>query len=159
MGRQGEHERARLLYEDSLQIMRELGDTRGIANVTCNLGDTAEQQGEYQRATALYEETVRLYQELGDRTGIAGLLVGLDAVASHQQQHTRAIVLLGAVDTITTSLGVSLEPLDRERRETVSRRGRVALTIEDYQAAWDRGAAMNLEQAVELALDQHSVVR
>ena len=158
MEHQGLHDRARSIYDDGLQIMRELQDTRGIAILVCNLADTAEQQGEYQRATELYEESLELYQELGDSTGIAGALVGMGAVASHQAQHRRAILLVGAAATIATSIGISLEPLDRARSEMVSQRARTALTAHAYEAAWNQGAAMSLKQVVEYALDQQKGV-
>lgn len=158
MEHQGLHDRARSMYDDGLQIMRELQDTRGIAILVCNLADTAEQQGEYQRATELYEESLELYQELGDSTGIAGALVGMGAVASHQAQHRRAILLVGAAATIATSIGISLEPLDRARSEMVSQRARTALTAHAYEAAWNQGAAMSLKQVVEYALDQQKGV-
>jgi non-specific serine/threonine protein kinase len=158
MERQGEHERARTLYEDGLQIMRDLGDTRGIAVAFCNLGNTAERQGEYRRAKGLYEESVRLWRELGDRPGIAESLIGLGAVAAHQQQHERALQLLGAANTIATSIGVSPEPGDRERIQTVSQVAGGALSAAAYGAAWNQGAAMNMEEAIEYALDRHRVV-
>jgi predicted ATPase/DNA-binding XRE family transcriptional regulator len=158
MWEQGRHERARSMYEDSLQIMRELRDTRGIAIGLCNLGQLTEQEGDFQRAGELQEESLRLYQELGDRSLTKDCLFCLGSLASHQERHARAILLLGAADAIATSIGVSLEPVDQKRMETVSRLAHAKLTAQEYEVAWHQGAAMSLEEAVAYALDQHKVV-
>jgi tetratricopeptide (TPR) repeat protein len=153
----GDLERAKALYEDSLQFMRELGETRGIAIAFCNLADLAEQQGAYERAQGLYGETLRLGRELGEKTLIVEALIGLGAVATHQQQYERAVQLLGAADTITLSIGVSLEPLDLERIQTVSRMAGEALSAEARDSARSQGAAMSLEDAIEYGLDRPGV--
>jgi predicted ATPase/DNA-binding XRE family transcriptional regulator len=155
---QGEHERVKTLFKDGLQIMRELGDTRGIAVGLCNLGFVTEREGDFQRARELQDESLRLGWGLGDRPLVTDCVFCLGSLASHQQQHARAVLLLGAVDTITTSIGFSLEPLDQARMESVSRLAHATLTAEDYEAAWNQGTAMSLEEAVAYALDEHSVV-
>jgi tetratricopeptide (TPR) repeat protein len=159
--RQGEYERTKELYEESLRLMQELGHTQGMAIALANLGDTAERQGEYQQAKALHEESLRLWRELGDRWGTAESLIGLGAVAAHQQQHERAIQLLGAADAFCTSIGFSPEPAGRERMETVCREARTALSAEAYEAAWNQGVAMSLEEAIEhlVFLHDHSLGR
>jgi len=158
VGHQGEHDHANRLYEESLQLMQELRNPLGTAIVLCNLGNMAERQRAYQRAKALYEESLRLWRELEDGSGIAESLIGLSAVANHQQQHEQAIRLLGAADAFRTSIGFSPEPADRERTETVCREARTVLSAEAYVAAWNQGAAMNMEEAIEYALEKDGSV-
>jgi predicted ATPase/DNA-binding SARP family transcriptional activator/DNA-binding CsgD family transcriptional regulator len=79
---QGDYERARLAYEESLGLYRKVGDRRGVANALGDLGSLALDRGEYERATSLLEETLALYRELGESEGIIGILDSLGVLAS-----------------------------------------------------------------------------
>jgi tetratricopeptide (TPR) repeat protein len=78
---QGDIDAARALFEESLALRRELGDTRGIATVLNNLGVVAMEQGDTDAARALYEESLTLRRELGDREGTATSLANLAKIA------------------------------------------------------------------------------
>jgi predicted ATPase/class 3 adenylate cyclase len=74
---QGNRETARESYEESLAIMRELGEPADIANALYNLSFTKGLPGETTQADsvlearALLEEALEIYQGLGDRSGEA----------------------------------------------------------------------------------------
>jgi tetratricopeptide (TPR) repeat protein len=52
------------MYEQSLQIDRELGDKRGIASTLHQLGTLAEAEGHLAEALQLFEESFRMLNEL-----------------------------------------------------------------------------------------------
>ena len=90
---QGETAHARVLYEESLAIRRELGDKSGIAISLNNLGLVAKDEGDYAHARILYEESLAIRRALGNKSGIANSLIGLGNVAYLQGDyaHTRAL--------------------------------------------------------------------
>ena len=63
---QGDLARAGARYAESLALMREAGDRRGIGRAR-NLGDAAVYQGDLERAAASYAEALALYRQVGDR--------------------------------------------------------------------------------------------
>jgi len=89
-GCQGEHERARAWFEESLALFRELGYQESIAYSLLNLGGVAYHQREYERARALFGESLTLAQELGDQGGIAYSLLNLGRLATSQGKYKRA---------------------------------------------------------------------
>jgi tetratricopeptide (TPR) repeat protein len=96
---------ARLLFEESLAIVRELGD-RWLGSVALsNLGDVAYEQGDLASARRLYEENLAIKRELGDRLGVANALVSLGFVAQDQGDYPAAGVLYEESLTIARDLG------------------------------------------------------
>jgi predicted ATPase/class 3 adenylate cyclase len=81
---QGDYEVARQLYEESLAIRRELGDTLEIANLLNNLGYVVQQQGCYAAAGSLLQQSLAIYRDLGDEAGVAMALQNLGIVAQQQ---------------------------------------------------------------------------
>ena len=68
---QGDYEAARLHYDESLRLQRELGDELGVATVLGNLGRIACLQSDYATAMPLFEESLAIRRRLEDRRGIA----------------------------------------------------------------------------------------
>ena len=58
----------RALFEESLEIKKQLGDRWGMANSLSNLGMVAYNQDDYPAARALFEESLTLRREVGDRS-------------------------------------------------------------------------------------------
>ena len=78
---QGDYHAARARYEESLAILRQLGDRKGTASALNNLGNVTGEQGDNSAARALHEESLAIRRELGDRSGIATSLGNLGIVA------------------------------------------------------------------------------
>jgi predicted ATPase/transcriptional regulator with XRE-family HTH domain len=91
---QADHEAARELLAESLQLYRGQRNQRGIAQVLNAQGMMADERGEYERAVALFEESLALWRELGDVTQIGALLNDLAVVAYRQERYAVAISLL-----------------------------------------------------------------
>ena len=64
---QGDYERAREAYEESLELYRSSNDKRGVANMLGDLGSLALDRGDYEVATSLLEESLTLHRELGSK--------------------------------------------------------------------------------------------
>ena len=79
---QGDYERARVAYEESLELYRSCHDKKGVANALGDLGSLALDRGDYEQATSLLEESLTLHRELGSREDVIGVLDGLGVLAS-----------------------------------------------------------------------------
>ena len=90
---QGDYVAARRLFEASLALWRELGDTPGIATALNDLGWVAWRQGDYTVARTLSAESLLCWRELGDTRGIATSLTNLGWTAHHQGDYTTASAL------------------------------------------------------------------
>jgi predicted ATPase/class 3 adenylate cyclase/DNA-binding CsgD family transcriptional regulator len=81
------------LYEESLALSRELGDTAGIAHSLLLLGELAGRRGNFTVAYSRIEEALTLFRAVGDKRGIALSLTNLADVVSQQGEYARAVLL------------------------------------------------------------------
>jgi adenylate cyclase len=140
---QGNYERARSLYEQSLQIRQQLGDKAQMASLANNLGIIARFQTHYELARKLAEQSLQLRREIGDRPGIANSLNNLGMAL-------RDLAELGlARSLLEESLSLSRQVGDRWAvANTLSSLAEVALDQSDWTAA--RGF---LNQSLQMNLD------
>jgi predicted ATPase/DNA-binding SARP family transcriptional activator/DNA-binding CsgD family transcriptional regulator/Tfp pilus assembly protein PilF len=88
---QGDYERAREAYEESLELYRSSNDKSGVANALGDLGSLALDSGDYARATSLLEESLILHRELGSKEEVVGVLNGLGVLASAKGDREQSI--------------------------------------------------------------------
>ncbi len=74
---QGEYRRAEALYQESLELYRELHDPRGMASALEQLGAIASWLGDAPLATTLLEESLALSRRAGDKVRLAYALIAL----------------------------------------------------------------------------------
>lgn len=79
--RQSDYLVARTWANQALEVFRELGDKRGIAEAQSVLGYIAEEEGDYDTPASLYKETLALSRDADDERGIALALQNLGWVA------------------------------------------------------------------------------
>ena len=96
---------AHALFEESLEVWRELGDSRDVARALSNLANVATLQGDHARASSLYEECLAIFQGLGDRTGVAWSLNSQGDVARDRGDTLAARELYGNGLAIFRELG------------------------------------------------------
>jgi predicted ATPase/DNA-binding NarL/FixJ family response regulator len=87
----GDDRRAIALHEESLAIMRTLGDRQGSAHALLRIGEARARLGQHQAASELTGESLDLFRALGDRWGIARSLLVLGRVALQQSQAAVAL--------------------------------------------------------------------
>ncbi|MGC4045537.1 MAG: tetratricopeptide repeat protein [Armatimonas sp.] len=103
--RQSDHVAAQALFEESLSIRRELGESKGIAEAAGNLGIIQHDLGNYTAAQVLYEESLNMRRQLGDKPGIALGLANLGATALNLGDFREAKSLLAESLPIYRELG------------------------------------------------------
>lgn len=146
----GEHERARVLVEESLEGSRVVGDVYMIASSLMNLAEIALRGGELGRAAGSLRESIELFDSIGDRRDLVTAIAVGAALVRPGDPDTSAR-LAAAADALCTARGIELEPEVRRRMEEAAVGLREELG-ERFEEAWNAGAELELEAAVELAL-------
>jgi tetratricopeptide (TPR) repeat protein len=151
----GQYDRARCLLERSVSLNRGRGAVLQIAANLNNLGLCALRQGSLEEATSLFSESLRTKREMGNSPGgIVYGVEGLAQVAAARGQWERATCLLGAADALHAEGGSPRRPpSEGAHDEQILACARIALAEPAFAAAWSRGAAMTVEQAVAYALE------
>jgi predicted ATPase/transcriptional regulator with XRE-family HTH domain len=92
--RQGDHDRAVALYEESLALYRDMGHTKGASGPLRELGAVAYHRGDYEQAVRLNEQALAITREFGSNFGSALALCNLADALRAQGDIERARTLL-----------------------------------------------------------------
>ncbi len=145
---EGDLARARELYNQVIDQQRRLGMIT-LRSVLADLGYLLIRAGDIDRATELLRESLSLYRGSGGAVSVAVEAFGCLANAGNQPE--RSVRLLAAAETLRNG---TEEKLDRHLLSDHERNMaflRSQLDSNAFEAAWAEGAALTLEQAVELA--------
>jgi predicted ATPase len=151
---QGDYPAAKARLEEGLAVKRELGNPPGIAAALAELGLVAHDMGDYPNAQTLFKEALSIQRHLGDRRSLSESLEAFAAVAFALAGPEPAARIWGCVERLRDEIGAPMAASARlwyERQVTAAR----AAMGEDvaFDLAWKEGRAMNLDQAVQYALD------
>jgi len=147
----GSNDTARAMLERALETWTDLGDRQNIAYCLHNIGLVELAEGNVVSSHQRQEESIRMLEEVGDRRGIAFVLESFAMIAAAGQDHVRAVTLSGAAAALRAALS-SAPPLAwRDECERALRPARVALGTEAVRQAADRGAGMELKEAIDYA--------
>jgi predicted ATPase len=95
------------LFEESLQIARELHDTRGVGIALNALAVNARNDGEHSTAKSLFEESLSVWRDLNDRAMVARALSNVASVVKSQRNYALAQSLHEEARVIFAELGDS----------------------------------------------------
>jgi tetratricopeptide (TPR) repeat protein len=90
---QGDQREAEVLLEESVRLLRDSADERGLARALHNLGFALLAQGNSERAGALQKESLSLFRKARDGWGVAETLNNLGIVAEHEDDAEQAKML------------------------------------------------------------------
>jgi predicted ATPase len=156
--REGNYVQAAGYFLESLTLARELGDKYLIAYILRYWGEVDLRRGNYEQAAARYTEGLTVSCELGARRETEGCIDGLAQLACANGNYEQAGRLFGATETLRAVLGLRREAVEQAHHDQRVAATRAALREESFDAAWAKGRAMTLEQAIEYALtDQPDV--
>jgi predicted ATPase/class 3 adenylate cyclase len=148
----GDYARARVLYEEALMNAEAASDNLGKCLSYLNLGQVALHEGRYVEAAELFKSAMALSVELGHTYGVAGSLDGLGAVAAGRRQPQRAARLYGAAEAMREVVGIPMEAPDQIDYELNLSGARAQLDEAAWHTLWNEGRAMNMDQAIEYAM-------
>jgi predicted ATPase/class 3 adenylate cyclase len=136
---------------ESLDVFQKIGDKQGIARVLMNQGGALRDLGELEKAARLLMDSLLLWRELGDKWDATDCLEDLGAVYLEQGRYATSATVYGAAEALRTEIGAPRAPYDDKTYNQRMERLRQELGGE-LGAAWGRGRAMKMGQAVDFAL-------
>ena len=146
----GAHVAAQAQADESLDILRAVGDRRTFGKVLWNVADINADLGDAETAAAQLEESLTLFIEFGDRWFCVIVLESAAFLAAATADAERAVRLLGAADTVLGSIGVPLLARFRERHDHVLADVRSRLGEGRFEDAWDEGRHAPLGAMIDL---------
>jgi predicted ATPase/DNA-binding SARP family transcriptional activator len=149
---EGDYALARKRIEDGLALFRQSGHRHGIAFALIHLGDVVTAQGDYAAARALLEESVAIYRTMGNTLGVVDGIERMAAVFQAAAEDERAVRLWSAAQVLRENIGARRSPREQKRYDDQVRRANTALSVEAFAGAWEAGAAMTMEQAIDLTV-------
>ena len=145
---QGDLGRATALLEEGLALSRGLENAWGIVRALASLASVTCESGEYTRANRLYEESLDLGRRVGFKHTILPCLEGLARVAAAQGRMERTARLSGAAAALREEAGWPLPPAKRAGHDRTVTAARAVLGEDAFTAAWAKGHALPLEEAI-----------
>jgi predicted ATPase/DNA-binding winged helix-turn-helix (wHTH) protein len=150
----GEVADSRVLYQRALSAFREANDRWGIARSLTDLAQIACDERDHVTAHAAYREALGLFVSLGHKRGIARTLEGFACSALGQGHPTRALAIAAAAAHLRQRIGAPPMPTEHAKLRDKLQPAWTLLNGADSGAAYARGWAMSLENAIEYALEE-----
>jgi predicted ATPase/class 3 adenylate cyclase len=159
----GDDERAASFAEEALTSYREVGQKLGIAEAEYILGVVTLAREDCEKAARCLGESLTLRRQTDYMTGISAIAYrhldgiaecfdGIAAIAAAQSKAEHAARLFGAAESLRDSTKMSLTPTYRDERDRKVAAVRAQLDEATFNAAWNEGRAMTMEEAVAYAL-------
>ena len=151
---QGHLTQARKLYEEAILVLRELDNPSMLAPSLRRLAYVDVREGKFAEAVSLFDESLASNLQLGHRHGTAASLAGFAAVHLAKRNFERAAVLYAYIDNVLEQSASPLLFTDTVEYERSVAELKQVLDEKNLSAAWAKGRAMTLEQAIEFALEE-----
>ncbi len=152
---QGDAAAASALYEESLPLLRAANDRWNLALVLVSAATAALQQGDDGHAEALLREALALWRTLGNTPGLVAALSGFAALAAARGEAEQAGRLYGAAQALLPPGGTLVSGAGRAALDRAVAAARAHLDAAAFATGWAAGQAMSLQQATNLALNDH----
>ncbi|MFW9956341.1 MAG: tetratricopeptide repeat protein [Candidatus Thorarchaeota archaeon] len=147
-GYQKDYVSAYSLHKESLAIYRALNDKIGVAIATGNLGHDALHLSRFDEASKWHTESLQLFNEIGDKDGLAECFERLAILANAKRNFKYAAQLFGTASALREISGTLPALADKEEYERELKMTRMKLDITTFDAAWQEGYKMTLEEAI-----------
>lgn len=148
----GRFTEARAQFTPLLEVFHSMGDYHRANMVNSELAHMDRAEGKHAEAEAMYRETIVEWKRLGHRAAVANQLECFAFIAKAKEQPERAAILLGAAEALREKINIQMTEMERVEydREVADLKGN--MNGKDFNAAWSRGRAMEMDEAVQLAL-------
>lgn len=146
----GDIDSARSLALQSLEVHQALDDQHGSGHVLGLLGDLAQAAHDTPSAHGYYIQSLQALQEMGEGPRRVRTLWGMATLAASTDRPALALQLAGAAAALSLRALVSPYTRDDPRLAPMWELAQRTLHPDEQEAAWQAGAAMNLDQAAAL---------
>jgi non-specific serine/threonine protein kinase len=143
---QSDYAEARTLYDEALASIKAVGDRAHAAHMAIGLGYLAVRQGELEQAEAIFAECMDILHKGQFQLDMARCLAGYADLRLAQGHVEHAVRLLASEVVYSQSRSTHI-PIDRIRYERTLAAARAQLDEAAFNAAWDAGRKLTLEQA------------
>lgn len=150
----GDYDRAREAYEQCLAMVLETGEVVRRDMMLSNLAFVAYQKGDYEQARDLFAASMKQMIEMGARQHAMSGLTGLAGTLGKLGEPEKGARILGAKDALLAGMGFDHQPPDLTEVAKYEVDIKSQLDKATFDAAYARGQAMTLEQAMAYALDE-----
>jgi tetratricopeptide (TPR) repeat protein len=149
---EGAYEAAQGLFEESVDLARELELDEGVASSLVNVALAALHLAQYDRASALLRESLALSHRIGDVVGIVYAIECLGAILAEQSNGESAATFLAGAETMKESIGVEFGPFEQRMHDHAVDLVRSQVGESRFDAAWAAGRALSQEDLILHAL-------
>jgi DNA-binding CsgD family transcriptional regulator/tetratricopeptide (TPR) repeat protein len=136
--------------EESLEILRALGDRRNVAKVLVVAADINADLGDTERAAGQLAEALTLFVEFGDRWFWGWSLELAASLAASVGDPERAARIFGAADVVWEAIGAPLPGKLRDRHDRVLADLRIRLGENHFETARGEGTKLPIGATIEL---------
>ena len=140
------------LYEQAVARARDAGDLVALADCLYLMAVLAMQTGRPGDARAPLRETLQIAANTGKRLRVIDALDECGYLCEQTGRPAEAVTLWSARDVQSLASGLADTPFEMRRREGPAAQALRSLGAGAFRAARDRGAALTLTAAVELAV-------
>ena len=148
--------RARTLFEEGYELAARVGWRSTIGGSIYDLALVDALSGEHDEACRRLPEAIEIFGELGDREALGCALIALAAAEAETGYGERAAMLLGAAEAMLAEVGSKAETVEQRLVDRATVASQTLLGSESWEEAHATGAALDLPEAVELALVERS---
>lgn len=148
---EGDLSGARRFYESALDTGSRSGDTDSIACALLNLGEVGEAEGDFDQACDNYSGSLEMFAQRGKKVAIAycaEIIAGLSC--KHRDKPSDAALMFGFADALREEIQSPIESFNAERLQADIQATRDAMTPETFQASWDAGSSLDIEDFLVL---------
>jgi predicted ATPase/DNA-binding winged helix-turn-helix (wHTH) protein len=156
---QGDITAARGLYQRALSAFRGAEDPWGSARSLTDLAYIDCERGEHAAAHAACREALQIFASLGNRRGIARALEGSACLAIAQGRAERALKLAAAATQLRHLIGAPLHWAEHSKLDQTLLPAWKSLSEAEGRSAWEQGAAMTVETAIQYSLEEPGSAR
>lgn len=153
--RAGEFEAAQAGFAEAAALCQQMRDRFAYTVCRSLMGHLLRQQGRPAEA-AVHAETLPVWVELGHRAAVAYELECPGYLAAADRQSERAATLFGAAEALRERIGSPMTANERGEYEAAVAQARAQAEPAVFEAAWTRGRALTMDQAVAYALNAGS---
>jgi DNA-binding CsgD family transcriptional regulator len=135
-----------------VNLFLEMGNEGGTLMGLCNLANALHRKGDVNGAELLLRAVLKRELALEREFELVDVLLGLADIALARRQERRAVLLLGAIEAMSQTIGYALYGWARDAFDRIADSTRSVLGEDDFATLWRQGTQLTVSEAATEAL-------